>query len=195
MSGEAPPLKKDPNITQQLRDWKQGNSESVGQVMEGLFIELHRMAARILSREREDHTLQPTALVNELYLRLRAGAPPEWNSRTHFLAVVAGTMRRILIDHARARCAQRRGGKEPKVPMELVEIGAPCSYDELLIVDEALSKLEEADPRAARVTELRFFAGLQENEVAQELGVSEITVKRDWKFARAWLVSYLDSSR
>jgi RNA polymerase sigma factor (TIGR02999 family) len=150
------------------------------------------MAAQALSSERPGHTLQPTALINELYLRLDAGNSPDWRSRTHFFAVAAKTLRRILIDHARARSAGRRGGKEPKLPLDLVrEPGVTCSFDDLLAIDQALTKLEQADERAAQVTELRFFGGLDESEIAKELNVSEITVKRDWKFARAWLAVQL----
>jgi RNA polymerase sigma-70 factor (ECF subfamily) len=180
-------------ITRLLRDWKEGDPASAGRVVAGLYSELHRMAANLLRSERPGHTLQPTALINEVYLRLGTGRSPEWRSRTHFFAVVANTLRRILVDHARAHCADRRGGGEVNVPLELAEAGAACSYDDLLIIDEALTQLEQADPRAARVTELRFFAGLQESEIAQELSVSEITVKRDWKFARAWLAAHLKS--
>lgn len=151
------------------------------------------MAARLFDAERADHTLQPTALISELYLRLEAGAHPEWRSRTHFFAVAASTLRRILIDAARARGTQRRGGGQVHVPLDLADAGTPCTYDDLLIIDEALNQLEQADERAARVTELRFFAGLEESEIAEELGVSEITVKRDWKFARAWLASHLQA--
>ena len=153
------------------------------------------MAARLFDAERPGHTLQPTALINELYLRLDASHPPEWRSRTHFFAVAAGTLRRILIDAARAHGAQRRGGGRQQVPLDLAEAGAACSYDNLLIIDEALNQLEKADERAARVTELRFFAGLEESEIAEELGVSEITVKRDWRFARAWLATHLEAPR
>ena len=156
-----------------------------------LYAALHRMASRFLYGERPEHTLEPTALINELYLRLQAAHPPQWRGRTHFFAVAATTMRRILVDHARAFRAQRRGGGGAKVPIDMVQVGSSCSYDDLLIVDEALEKLGQADPRAARVAELRFFGGLQEDEIAQELGVAEITVKRDWKFARAWLAVQL----
>jgi RNA polymerase sigma-70 factor, ECF subfamily len=185
------PNDKSTSLTRLLKNWKSGDSENAGAVIENLYPELHHLAARMLSRERPEHTLQPTALIHELYLRFRSGKSPDWSGRTHFFAVAATTFRRILIDHARAHRAQRRGGTENKVPVELVEIGVTCSYDDLLIVDEALSQLERADSRAARVTELRFFAGLQESEIAKELNISEITVKRDWKFARAWLASYL----
>jgi len=149
------------------------------------------MAVRLFASERPGHTLQPTALISELYLRLDANKPQQWRSRTHFFAVAAGTLRRILVDHARARGAERRGGGQIQVPLALADAGMNCSYDSLLIIEEALIQLEKADQRAARVTELRFFGGLEEKEVAEELGISEITVKRDWKFARAWLASHL----
>ena len=184
---------KTPPITQYLRDWKEGDSDSAGRVVSELYSELHRMAAHLLRSERAGHTLQPTALINEVYLRLGNGTPPEWRDRAHFFAVVATMLRRILIDHARAHCADRRGGGEVRIALDDVNAGVACSYDDLLIIDEALSQLEQADPRAARVTELRFFAGLQESEIAEQLGVSEISVKRDWKFARAWLAAHLKS--
>ena len=158
-----------------------------------LYTELHRMAVRLFSAERTGHTLQPTALVNELYLRLASGEELEWRSRTHFFAIAATTLRRILVDYARTHRAQCRGGGEVMIPLDLAEAAAPCTYDDLLAIDMALSQLEREDPRAARVTELRFFAGLEEREIAVELGVSEITVKRDWKFARAWLATRLHS--
>lgn len=182
-----------PPITQFLRDWREGDADSAGRVVSELYSELHRMAAHLLRSERAGHTLQPTALINEVYLRLGSEHAPEWRNRAHFFAVVATTLRRILIDHARAHRSDRRGGGEVNLSLDEVKAGSPCSYDDLLIIDEALSQLEQADPRAARVTELRFFAGLQENEIAEELSVSEITVKRDWKFARAWLAAHLQS--
>jgi RNA polymerase sigma factor (TIGR02999 family) len=157
--------------------------------------QLRRMAAQRLSSERADHTLRPTELINELYVRLETGNSPDWRSRTHFIAVSARTLRHILIDHARARSAERRGGGEPSIPFdEAADAGVTCSYDDLLIIDEALTELEKTDERAARVTELRFFGGLFESEIAVELGISEITVKRDWKFARAWLAVRLTRS-
>ena len=149
------------------------------------------MAERLFAGEAPGHTLQPTALISELYLRMDGGNPHNWRSRTHFFAVAAGTLRRILIDHARARKTERRGAGQVPISLDLADARANCSYDNLLIIDEALTQLEQADSRAARVTELRFFAGLEEKEIAEELGVSEITVKRDWKFARAWLASRL----
>jgi RNA polymerase sigma factor (TIGR02999 family) len=178
-------------LTGHLTAWREGDLASADVVLGELYAQLHRMAVNLLRAERRDHTLQPTALVNELYLRLGAGKSPEWQSRTHFLAVVATTFRRILVDHARARHADRRGGGESLVPLDVAEAASACTCDELLMIDEALTQLEKAEPRAARVTELRFFAGLREAEIAEEMGVAEITVKRDWKFARAWLAARL----
>jgi RNA polymerase sigma factor (TIGR02999 family) len=178
-------------ITRYLRNWKDGDGESAGRVIAGVYAELHRIAENLLRGERPGHTLQPTALINEVYLRLGTGQTPDWRSRAHFFAVVATTLRRILVDYARAHRAEQRGGGEPPVPLEFAEAAVTYSYDDLLTIDEALTELHQADPRAARVTELRFFGGLQESEIAEELLVSEITVKRDWKFARAWLAARL----
>jgi RNA polymerase sigma factor (TIGR02999 family) len=178
-------------VTQYLRGWSEKDPQAAGVVIEAVYAELHRIAARMLASERSDHTLQPSALINELYLRLNACKPPEWRDRAHFFAVAAGTLRRILIDHARAHRAEQRGGGASCVPLEMVDVAGACSYDDLLTVDEALLELERADARAARVTELKFFGGLTETEIAEQLGISEITVKRDWKFARAWLASHL----
>lgn len=179
-------------VTQRLRDWNDGDPASLGLVMTSLYWELHRMASRALLSERSGHTLQPTALINELYLRLQTANPPQWRGRAHFFAMAATTLRRILIDYARAHRAIRRGGSESKVPLETVKVATDCSCDQLLVVDEALNQLEQADARAARVAELRFFGGLEESEIAENLGVSVVTVKREWKFARAWLASRLN---
>lgn len=177
-------------ITRYLRTWKEGDS-GAEQVFSAVYADLRIMASRLLLREGAGHTLQPTALVHELYLRLAASHPPDWQDRAHFFAVAANTLRRILIDHARRAKAERRGGPLPASPLEFIDAGVTCSYDDLLQIDEALNALELVDPRAARVTELRFFAGLEEKEIAGQLGVAEITVKRDWKFARAWLARHL----
>jgi RNA polymerase sigma factor (TIGR02999 family) len=131
-------------------------------------------------------------LVNELWVRLTSGEPLPYQNRAHFFALAAQNMRRILIDHARARLAEKRGGELQQVTLTAVEGWNPVAQNEdLLALDQALSRLEKADPRAARVVELRFFGGLQEEEIAEVLGVSAITVKRDWKAARAWLAGQL----
>ena len=154
--------------------------------------QLQQLAARFLHRERPDHTLEPNALVNELYLRLLGAAPVSYQDRAHFFAIAAKTMRRILIDHARARAAGKRGGVQQRVSLSGVDGWSPVVQNEdVLLLDQALTKLEKADPRAARVVELRFFGGFSEEEAAEVLGVAPITVKRDWKVARAWLIARL----
>jgi RNA polymerase sigma-70 factor, ECF subfamily len=135
--------------------------------------------------------LQPTALVNELYIRLFTGEPITWQNRAHFFGMAAKTLRLILVDHARRRSTEKRGGKQVKLSLTAANGWAkPCDED-ILNLEDILRYLEELEPRAARVVELRFFGGLDEKEVAEVLGVSVITVKRDWKFARAWLMSQL----
>ncbi len=178
-----------------LHEWTRGEAAGPAPVIATLYSDLHRIASRMLRAERKDHTLQPTALLSELYLRLNSACPPDWRGRAHFFAVAASTLRRILLDHARAHSAGRRGGGVITVSIDKANPLVPCSYDDLLMIDEALRQLELIDPRAAQVTELRFFGGLEEKEIAEELGVSEITVKRDWKFARAWLATQLGAAR
>ena len=154
--------------------------------------QLRALAARLLQRERPDHTLEPNAVVNELYLRLIGGQPVSYQDRVHFFAIAAQTMRRILIDYARARVADKRGGQQQRVGLSAVDGEAPAaSSEQLLDLDTLLSALATTDPRAARVVELRFFGGLREEDVAEVLQVSVITVKRDWKAARAWLAAHL----
>ena len=161
------------------------------QVLERLvpvvYDELRTLAAAHLRRERSDHTLQPTALVNEAYLRLVGAHHPPWQDRGHFFRAAAEAMRRILIEHARKRSRQKRGGG--RVRVSLSDVG-PASWDEpehVLALDEALRRLEEQDPRSAEVVQLRYFGGLSVQETAEALGLSERTVKREWTFARAWL--------
>ncbi len=179
-------------ITLWLEQWQQGNSRAGNQLAEGVFPDLHRIAARYLQAERADNTLEPGALVNELWLRLTEATGVAYHNRAHFFALAATTMRRILVDHARARQAEKRGGDQNQVSLTAVEGWNPAgNYDDLMAFDQALQTLEDADPRAARVVELRFFGGLAGPEIAEVLGTSEITVKRDWKVARAWLMQRL----
>lgn len=152
-----------------------------------VYAELRKMARRYLNRERADHTLQPTALVNEAYLRMAHQAGNAFQNREHFLAIAAHTMRQVLVDHGRAHGSQKRGGGVEKFSSDLLEMVQKQDYGQILMVDEALSKLQEHDPRQAAIVELRFFAGLTEDEVSEIMGVSAATVKRDWKVARAWL--------
>lgn len=177
-------------ITTWLAGWRGGDAQAGERVAGAVYPELRKIAARFLAGERAGHTLEPNALVNELWLRL--GGEVAFQDRAHFFALSANTMRRILIDHARARVAEKRGGGQEQVSLSAVEGWNPVRhYDDVLLLDRALRTLETADARAARVVELRFFGGLQEDEVAEVLGVSEITVKRDWKVARAWLMGQL----
>jgi RNA polymerase sigma-70 factor (ECF subfamily) len=186
----APPLSQ--QITRWLGDWRQGDEGARDELIAVVQPHLRQIAARYLHRERVDHTLEANALVNELWVRLMGAEPIAFNDRAHFFAVAAQMMRRILIDHARARVTAKRGGEQWRVSLTGVQGWNPVGQSEdLLALDEALSKLEKADPRAARVVELRFFGGLTEDEVAEVVGVSTITVKRDWKAARAWLISRL----
>src|SRR5215467_375701 len=179
-------------ITLWLTHWQQGNHEASERLFAVVYPQLRRIATRFLRKERSDHTLEPSALVNELYVRLLGTEPVTFNNRAHFFAIAAQTMRRILVDHARSRIADKRGGDQQRVSLSAVEGWNPISDNrDLLDLDRALSRLEKADPRAARVVELRFFGGLQECEVAEALDVSLITVKRDWKVARAWLIARL----
>lgn len=179
-------------ITGWLGLWREGDEHARDQLFAVVQPELRQIAAHLLQRERGDHTLEPNALVNELCLRLFGSQPIAYQDRAHFFAIAAQTMRRILIDHARARVASKRGGEQQRVPLSDVDGWTVLTPSEdLLALDAALSELENVDPRAARVVELRFFGGLREDEVAEALGVSVITVKRDWKAARAWLVGRL----
>jgi RNA polymerase sigma factor (TIGR02999 family) len=183
-------------ITVWLAEWRGGDEGARDRLFGVVQPHLHEIAARFLRQERRDHTLEPNALVNELCVRLIGTEPITYQDRTHFFAIAAQTMRRILIDHARARVADKRGGVQQRVSLSAIEDWNPVSQNEdLLALDAALAKFETIDPRAARVVELRFFGGLTEDEIAEVQGVSTITVKRDWKAARAWLVGRLATRR
>ena len=179
------------NVTQLLNAWRQGDDSALEELTPLILHELHRRAQGYLRRERQGHTLQPTALVNEVYLRLVEQGSSTWNDRAHFFAVAAQLMRRILVDHARAHRAEKRGGQVERVQLdEAREVGLGEDLD-LLALDDALHDLARLDARQARVVELRFFAGLNIEEAAEVLGISTATVTRDWRYARAWLVRQL----
>ncbi len=174
-----------------LERWRQGDAEAGEQFIGQVYSELRRLAAYYFSGERSGHTLQPTAIVNELYLKMFSETPVEWKDRAHFFSVASRQIRRILIDHARRRNAQKRKDTQVLIP-ELGRQGAGrAPHENLLEVDEALEALENLDPRAAQVVELRVFGGLKEKEIGQALDISLATVKRDWVFARAWLLDRL----
>jgi RNA polymerase sigma factor (TIGR02999 family) len=185
MDGSAKPL------TTLLAGWRGGDPAAADELIATVYQELHRLAARYMLGERPDHTLQPTALVNELFLKLLDSDPVDWQNRAHFFAVAAGQLRRILVNHARDRHAEKRGGKRVKLALTDVNGLAEPREQDLLELNEALDRLEEVDERAARVIELRFFAGLTEAEAAEVLGISVATLKRDWAFGRAWLLRHL----
>jgi RNA polymerase sigma factor (TIGR02999 family) len=181
--------------TKLLEAWRAGDAESGTRLFSIVYGELHRIAKASFWREAPDHTLQPTALVHELYLRLFASSPVQYQDRAHFLAVAARNMRRILIDHARAAGRLRRGGLRVQVTLtEAIQANAEGSeiVTDLIDLDEALEQLAAIDPRASRVVELRFLAGLTEKETAEVLGISIATLRRDWTYGRTWLVSHLN---
>ena len=175
-------------LTTLLRGWSAGDADAFERVLPLVYDELHRMAARYLAGERSAVSLQPTALVNELCIRLLGWDPVRWQNRAHFFGVSARMMRRVLVDIARRRLADRRGGAGAvRVPLDSIDIAASAPGDDLLAVDRALEALAAIDARKAQVVELRFFGGLSVEEIARALGVSPRTVHGDWTFARAWL--------
>ena len=178
-------------ITELLAEWREGNQSALDELYPLVYDELHRLARRYMSRERKDHTLQTTALINEAYVRLVDQKNVNWANRSHFFAISAQIMRRILIDHARRHAYAKRGGGAQQVSLEEVAAIAPDQGRELVRLDEALKSLAERDPRRSQVVELRYFGGLNNEEIAGVLHVSENTVTRDWNMARAWLYQQL----
>ena len=173
-------------ITQLLQRICNGDREAESQLMPLVYERLHRAAVQQFNSERPGHTLQPTALISEVYLRIIRGTTVGWQSRAHFYAVAARTMRRILVDYARAANAQRRPPRGANLNIENVPAYAAGNAHELLFIDETLNQLAAVDPMQAQIVELRVFGGLTVEETAHVLGVSERTVKRDWAMARAW---------
>lgn len=171
-----------------LREWSDGNREAMEDLMPLVYDELHKQAARFLNRERPDHTLQATALIHETYIRLIDQREVSWESRTHFFAIAASLMRRILVDYARRKNRKKRGGNADKLSLEEAAplVGKERSID-LMALDEALTRLEKIDSQQARIVELRYFGGLSLEEAAEELKISRTTVATDWAMAKAWL--------
>lgn len=177
-------------ITTLLQRWAAGDRNAGDVALERTYRELRLLAAHYLRMERPDHTLQPTALVHEIYLRL-ADKRIQWNDRKHFFVVVAGQMRRILVDHARGHQAEKRGAGAARVPLHEADRAELPRDEDVLAMDQALEVLKELEPRAASVVELRYFGGFSESEAADILEISAATLKRDWDFARAWLLKQL----
>jgi RNA polymerase sigma factor (TIGR02999 family) len=183
------------DVTRALRAWRRDVPGDDAELMELVYGELHRMAERQLRGERRDHTLQATALVHEVYLRLREQRRVDWHNRHHFFAVSARVMRRILVDHARARCREKRGGADRKTSLEDAFDLAVETPPELLGLDLALQELARIDPFKEAVVELRYFGGFTAEESGEILGVSEPTVRRHWRLAKAWLYRALTAAR
>jgi len=180
------------DTTQLLRAWAKGDAEALRHLTPRVYRELRRMAARLLQNERPGYSLQSTDLVHEVYIRLVNARELNWQHRAHFFAIAATQMRRILLDRARRRVAEKRGGKEQPINMNSLDV-AQAKSRELVALDDALNALAEVDPRKSRIVELRFFGGLSVKETAEVIQVSSDTVMRDWKIARAWLLAELDS--
>jgi RNA polymerase sigma factor (TIGR02999 family) len=175
-------------VTQLLIDWRQGREEAGGEIIALLYRELERMAGSYLRNERSGHTLEPAGLVSELYVRMMKGSVVPYQDRAHFFAVAARQLRRILVEYARKR--KGRGEERFFVTLSgLEENAVGMKAEDIEALEEAMNELEKLDDRAHKVVELRFFAGLKENEVAELLGLSRTTMKRDWAFARAFLIS------
>jgi RNA polymerase sigma factor (TIGR02999 family) len=184
-----------PDITRLLREWQGGSAEALQRLIPLVYDELHTLASRYLSGERQDHTLQTTALVNEAYLKL-AGQRQDWQSRAHFFGIAAQLMRRILVDHARRDRRVKRGGGAPHLSLDDADPpSAPPPVDavDAYGLDQALSRLEALDPQQGRIVELRFFGGMTIEETAEVMGISSATVKREWAVARAWLYRELSA--
>jgi RNA polymerase sigma factor (TIGR02999 family) len=175
------------NLTQLLMDWSNGDAQALEKLIPLVYRDLHRLAERYLRSESPGHTLQSTALVHEAYLRLIDQRNTRWQNRAHFFGISAQLIRRILVDHARARNAGKRGGYAAKIHLD-ESVAAPDQQDvDLVVLDDRLKALSDIDPQQARVVELRYFAGLTVEETAEVMHVSPTTVKREWRLARAWL--------
>lgn len=175
------------DVTQLLIDLSAGRPEAMDRLLPAVYSELKVLASSQLRKERPDHSLSPTGLVHEAFLKLVDQRSVTWEGRSHFFGIAAQAMRRILVDHARRRVAQKRGRQHQVTMSTDPQLASPAPSDDILAVDEALERLTTVDARQARLIELRYFAGLTIEEAAEALGVSPATVKRDWALARAWL--------
>lgn len=193
-AGRISPVTAPAPITHLLLAWSDGDDAALAALLPLVDAELRRLATGYMVRERPGHTLQPTALVNETFLRLLDAQGIAWQDRSHFLGIAARLMRRVLVDHARIRGRQKRGGDRDQVPLD-EGVSAALRDFNLLALDRALEALALVDPRKARVVEMRFFGGLTVDETASALQVSVDTVKRDWRLAKMWLLRQLDGDR
>jgi RNA polymerase sigma factor (TIGR02999 family) len=174
-------------VTQLLAEWNRGNNAALAELTPLVYEELRRLAHHFMERQRRDHTLQTTALVNEAYLRLADQTNPNWQSRAHFFAVAARAMRQILVNYAKSNRAQKRGGGGARIELDEAAILSPEQSKEIVDLHEALERLATLNSRKAQVIELKFFGGLNYDEIAEVLKIARMTVRRDWEFAKAWL--------
>jgi RNA polymerase sigma-70 factor (ECF subfamily) len=186
----------DGDVTLLLTELREGNQEAANRLMPLIYRELRRMAGAYMQRERPGHTLQATALVNEVYMRLTGGESAPWQNRAHFFGVAAHAMREVLLDYARRHIAGKRGGKDAhKVEIDVDLRGVSPKIENVIVIDEALERLARIDQRQSRLVELSFFAGLSVEETAEVMGVSPMTIKREWRSAKAWLHRELAAAR
>ena len=183
------------DVTQLLHALDAGDPKAADQLLPLVYQELRKLAAARMAQEKPGQTLQATALVHEAWLRLAGSAEQRWDSRRHFFAAAAESMRRILVEKARRRLRVRHGGGLERVDLDDVEIEGGVREEHLVAMDEALARLEQEDPGKAEVVKLRYFVGMTNHETAQALGLSEATVERHWSFAKAWLFSKIQASR
>jgi RNA polymerase sigma factor (TIGR02999 family) len=183
------------DVTELLQQWGEGRQEALDQLLPRIYDELRKLAGSYLRRERRDHTLQPTALVHEAFLKLVDQRAVQWQNRAHFFGIAAQAMRRILVDHARAHGADKRGAGERKVSLDVVDVPGAMPSVDVLALDEALTRLAARDPQQSQVVELRFFGGLTMEETAEVMGTSPATVGREWTMAKAWLYAELGDRR
>src|SRR5216110_1607199 len=181
-------------MTQLLQQWSRGDSAALTELTPLVYEELRRLAHHFMEGQRQNHTLQTTALVNEAYLRLADQTNPRWQNRAHFFAVAARAMRQIVVDYARSQQSQKRGGGLLRIELDEAAIVSPEQSKEIVDLHEALERLAILDSRKAQVVELKYFGGLNYDEMAEVLKISRITVRRDWEFARAWLYTQLHNA-
>jgi RNA polymerase sigma factor (TIGR02999 family) len=187
------PAVSEQRVTELLTRWSQGDDAALAELTPLVYGELRRLAHRYMNTERTEHTLQTTALVNEAYLRLADQTNPRWQNRAHFFAVAARAMRQILVSYARSQRAQKRGGGAFKMELDEAALVSPEESKEIIYLHEALERLATLDSRKAQVVELKYFGGLTYDEIAEVLKISQVTVRRDWEFARLWLYTELHS--
>src|SRR5881398_2325676 len=181
-------------VTQLLMDWSNGDDAALAELTPLVYEELRRIAHRHMGGQRPDHTLQTTALVNEAYLRLADQTNPSWQNRAHFFAVAARAMRQILVNYAESYSSQKRGGGAAKMELDEAALVSPEQSEEIVSLHEALGNLATLDSRKAEVVELKYFGGLNYDEIAEVLKISRITARRDWEFAKVWLYTELHNA-